>query len=318
MKTKLICSIAGIALLLAMLPIVESVLAAQCGRTDQVRLGPIPLDGSAQGVRFNYVNSSNKIASVYARFYSDDNTMLDDGLFSVEPGKGLSISYDNDGQGIDKDSVYVLADVDYMDPVLGFVEPIIAFEVPVFLTSLETYDDQGITGIWGTNGTAIWGSNGTAITKATDQKNEMSQATTRAAIAFPPVTVAQGEKVQLAVTNASDTAAGRVYLRLVNMETGENAGPYTDTCERVTICKIDCPVVCEQPVPPGGELHVEYTNPNSAPVTVLAIAEKFEVPVFLKGFEVPVFMPTMNVRSASGHVKFFRGAANQLASSSCQ
>lgn len=305
--------------------LVQPVSANTCGQNEQVRLGPVPIGDSVEGVRFNYINSSRKMANVTANFYRDGNVFLGAETVTIEPGKGFSFDYLMAGDGVD--SIYVLADVGFVDPIIAFVDPIIAFEVPVFLTSLETYDDGGRTGIWGTNGTSIWGTNGTSVNPSrTPETTKNDRPFSKTAIAFPPLTVGPGESVQLAVTNASDNSEGKAYLQLVDMESGESAID-DDFCLPVFCGKTVCDYICSpKSIPTGGKLEVAYVNNTEYPTTILPVvkdfevpvfSESFEVPVFAKGFEVPVFMPTMTLRSATGQVKFYSGAADKLTPPSC-
>ena len=310
-----------------------------CGQTEQVRLGPVPVDDSVAGIRFNYINTSKKIAKVTANFYTDGNILVDTQTETIEPGKGFVFLMGGDGD----DSIFVIADVTFEVPVFAqgfevpvFMDGLASFEVPVFLTSLETYDDTGRTGIWGTDGTAIWGTdgtaiwgtNGTSINPASKPENILSvNSKSKTAIAFPPLTVGPGESVQLAVTNAADNADGKAYLQLVDMESGQSAID-DNFCLPVFCGKTVCNFICgPKSIPTGGKLEVEYVNNTQEPTTILPVvkdfevpvfSESFEVPVFSQGFEVPVFMPTMTLRSETGQVKFYRGAAGKLTPSSCQ
>lgn len=243
---------------------------------------------------------------------------------TIEPGYGLSFSI-NELNG--STSVFVIADVGFENPIIGFEVPVFlkGFEVPVFLTSIETFDDSGRTGIWGTDGTSIWGTNGTSIvTSGKPVAGKSAEMKSRTAIVFPPVSVAPGENVQLAVTNASQNSEGNVYLQFVDIVSGETVGD-----DENTFCTFEIipgtkefEWVCgPKAVPTGETLEIRFYNPEEAlaPMTVLPIVKDFEVPVFLKGFEVPVFMPTMTLRSSdSGQIKVFSGAAGLLTPSNCQ
>jgi hypothetical protein len=340
MKKRLVYAIPVIALILFVGLQMESVFAGVCGQEEQVRLGPVPVDSSAEGVRFNYVNTSQKMANVTAMFYANNNDLLSTQTDTIEPGKGLSFSIDELNGST---SIFVIANVGFEDPIVAFEDPIVAFEVPVFLkgfevpvflTSIETFDDSGRTGIWGTDGTSIWGSNGTSIvTSGKPGAGKSAEMMNRTAIVFPPITVAPGENVQLAVTNASQNSDGNVYLQFVDIESGETVGD-----DENTFCTFEIipgtkefEWVCgPKAVPTGETLEIRFYNPEEAlePMTVLPIvkdfevpvfSESFEVPVFLKGFEVPVFMPTMTLRSSdTEQVKIFSGAAGLLTPSSCK
>lgn len=295
--------------------------ANQCGQSEQVRLGPVPVDDSVEGVRFNYVNTSKKMANITVKFYNQDNELLETQTETIEPWKGLSSL----SLGGGADFLHVIADVVFEDPVVGFEDPVVGFEVPLFLTSLETYDDTGRTGIWGTNGTGIWGTNGTGIS---NPANNLEKKVNKTAIAFPPLTVGPGESVQLALTNASDSAGGKAYLQLLDMESGESVID-DNFCQPIFCGKIVCDYICgPKSIPQGGKLEIEYVNNSQDATTVIPLlkdfevplfSESFEVPLFSESFEVPLFMPTMTLRSSdTGEVKFFSGAAGLLTPKSCQ
>jgi len=323
MNRGLLYSIFGIALFLLFGTFITAATAQECANNKQIRLGPVPLDESTAGVRFNYFNTSKKIANVTANFYLDENVLLDTQTATVEPGKGLTLVGTGEWPGAS--AVLVLANIGFEDPLIAFEDPLIAFEVPLFMTSLETFDEGGRTGIWGTNGTSI-------VKSVYPGKNSIVGSSI-AGVAFPPVTVAPGEVVQLAVTNAGEGIEGNVYLELVDTDSGNTIGDGDNIfCQPVFCGKTVCDWVCgPKAVPAGGKLEIEFeADSYSGPKTVIPIVKVFEVPLFMekigpvepntspKGFEVPLFMPTVTVRSDSGAVKIFSEGAGQLTPPSCQ